>query len=83
LSDVDPPGDVDLFEVELEERVVGDGLDHPANPTSGNHLLDQRPRGVVGHLAGIGPDAKLVVLGAGKCVDDATRIPTEVPWVTT
>jgi hypothetical protein len=31
LSDVDPPSDVDLHKVELERRVVGDGLDHSAD----------------------------------------------------
>ena len=34
LADVEPPRDVDLLEVELEERVTRDGLDHAADAAS-------------------------------------------------
>jgi hypothetical protein len=79
LSDVDPEGDIDLLEVELEEGIRGHGLNHPANLAAGHDFHDERPRGVVGHFVGTGADAKLVIVGTRKRVDDATSVPTEVP----
>src|SRR5260221_13903298 len=34
LADIEPPRDIDCPEVELEERVIRDGLDHAANAAS-------------------------------------------------
>jgi hypothetical protein len=79
LADVQPPSNVDLLEVEVEEGIVRDGLDHAADPASRNNLQDQCSRSVVRHLDRIGADAQLVVLCAWQRVDDTTRVSAEIP----
>ena len=65
LSDVQPSGDVHLFEIELEQRIVRNRLEHPAHVASCNHLSEELSGRFVRYLRRDRTDAHLVVLGAG------------------
>ena len=80
LPDVDPMGDVHLDEVELEERMMADGLDHSADTASRHDLPDKMPgRRRSDTSRAVCTDAELVVLRAGKGVDHAPWVTTQVP----
>lgn len=80
LADVDPVGDVDALDVELEDRLVLEALDHPSDVTpSDDGSDDGRRRGVRGDVGRHGADAELVVVGPGRGVDDAAPIAAQVP----
>src|SRR5215207_247648 len=64
LAPGNPASDVDLLEVELEQRVMRDRLDHPADLGPHHDRPDHRPRRrIAGDLAGGSADAELVVVG--------------------
>ena len=79
LADVDPTGDVHLVELELEERMVVDRLDHPANTAALDDVAHELPHVVVRCLACSRTDAQLVIVRAGKGVDHAPRVAAQVP----
>src|SRR6266571_124704 len=80
-ADVQPACDVDLHEIEFEERILRHGFDHAADPAPADNLADQRPdrRRVAGYLASRRANAEFVIFGAGERVDHAARVPAEVP----
>jgi hypothetical protein len=80
LADVDPVRNVDLFEIELEQRIVRHGLDHPADSAALDDSSHQSPRRrVVDRLERSGANAEFVVVRSGQCVDGAAGVSTEVP----
>jgi hypothetical protein len=79
LSDVEPLRHVYLLEIELEEWVVVDGLDHPADVASGDQLLHQGRGRPVRHLVGERADAELIVGGTRQGMDHAARVSPKVP----
>src|SRR5260221_3953143 len=79
LADIEPPRDIDCPEVELEERVIRDGLDHAANAASRHHAANQSPNGrVVRHLGRDRADAELIIVRAWERVDHAARVLAQV-----
>ena len=75
LSDVDPRCDIDLLKVELEQRILRRGLDHPTYAASRDDLTNER-RGVDvgGEVCRGRPDAQLVVVGTWQRVDHTAGI---------
>ncbi len=78
LADVYPMRDVDLFDEELEQRVVGNGLAHRADPASVHDLRDRRSRGIVEHLVAARADPQFMVAATGQCVDHRSPIATQI-----
>src|SRR5258708_25207975 len=65
LADIEPPPDIYCPEVELEQRVIRDRLDHAANAASRHPTANQSPDGrVVRHLRPDRADAELVIIVA-------------------
>jgi hypothetical protein len=80
LPDVKPKRDVDLLEVELEERILCDRLDHSAHVASRHDPADQSPRRrVLSHLDRQGPNTQFVVRGARGRMDHTARVSAKVP----
>ena len=80
LADVDPIGHIHTIELELEEGVVRDRLDHAANSAR----LDDREHGasgrrIVTHLNRASANTQLVIVGTESGMDNATLIATEIP----
>lgn len=79
FADVDPRRDVDLLEVELEQRVVVGGLDHAPDAASRDDTADQcRGVGVPGDLSSDCSNAELVIIGPWHRVDHAARVSPQV-----
>src|SRR5216683_7629575 len=67
LADVEPARDVDLHEVELEERVARDRLDHAADAAGHHDRAGQcADRRVICHLGRGRANAEFVILGPGE-----------------
>ena len=79
LADVEPSGGVDPDDVEFEDRVIRQGLDHPAHAAAGDHCERRRQQArVVAGFSRAGPDGQFVILGAGQGVDRAPGLAPRV-----
>jgi hypothetical protein len=79
LPNVSPLGYVDLLQVELENGVVGDGLDHPAHSTAGNDLLHEQTRlGIGRDLSCYRPQAEFIVVRARHGVNHTSWVAPQI-----
>src|SRR5262249_7220760 len=79
LPDVEPARSLDQREVELEERIMRRGLDHPTDAAARDDGHDEAAgRRIIGHLARPGAYAELVVIGPGEGMNDAATVATQI-----
>jgi hypothetical protein len=79
FADVHPRRDVDLLEVELEQRIVVGGLHHAPDAASRHDTANQRRSiSVPGDLSSDCSNAELVVIGSWHRVDHTARVSPQV-----